>query len=141
MKQETETGRGFKNNGTFVAIVVSVSFITALVCSLVLGRVLTSQLDALQQETETIRTQITLLDYKFMKAQADLLVLMRSDVTQSRFDCSVQEVARIKEIYNSLASRYNSSMAKSDWRFTSAESLPQGVSSPLPREFKLYRDL
>jgi hypothetical protein len=39
--------------------------------------------------------------------------------------------------YNDLAARYNSSMAKANWRWANAGDVPAG-SEPLPREFRTY---
>ena len=48
------------------------------------------------------------------------------------------EVAGIKASYNSLASQYNSEMAKFNWRFANVGELPKGATQPLPREYKPY---
>lgn len=48
-----------------------------------------------------------------------------------------QEVAGIKAGYNSLASEYNSAMAKINWAYCNQGSIPAG-GVPLPREFRVY---
>lgn len=48
-----------------------------------------------------------------------------------------QELAGIKAGYNSLASEYNSAMAKINWAFCNMGDLPAG-GVPLPREFRVY---
>jgi len=48
------------------------------------------------------------------------------------------ELAGVKASYNGLAAQYNSQMAKFNWAFANAGSLPQGATEPLPREFKPY---
>lgn len=48
------------------------------------------------------------------------------------------ELAGIKASYNQLAAEYNSEMAKFNWRFANAGSLPQGADRPVQREYKLY---
>jgi hypothetical protein len=48
------------------------------------------------------------------------------------------EVAGVKASFNGLAAEYNSQMAKFNWAFTNAGSLPEGATQPLPREYKPY---
>lgn len=48
------------------------------------------------------------------------------------------EVAGVKASYNQLAAEYNAQMAKFNWRFANAGTLPQGAEVPFPREFKPY---
>lgn len=49
-----------------------------------------------------------------------------------------QETAGMKASYNALAADYNARMAKENFRFANVGELPQGASTPLPREFKTY---
>lgn len=48
------------------------------------------------------------------------------------------ELAGVKASYNDLAAEYNAQMAKFNWRFCNAGTLPQGATEPLPREYKPY---
>ncbi len=48
------------------------------------------------------------------------------------------ELAGVKASYNSLASEYNSQMAKFNWSFANAGQLPQGATVVLPKEYKPY---
>lgn len=48
------------------------------------------------------------------------------------------ELDGVKASYNKLAAKYNSQMAKFNWRFTNAGGLPKGASEPLPREVAPY---
>jgi phage gp36-like protein len=48
------------------------------------------------------------------------------------------EMLGVKASYNSLAAEYNAAMAKINWCFTNAGSLPAGATEPLPREFRSY---
>lgn len=48
------------------------------------------------------------------------------------------EMLGVKASYNSLAAEYNSAMAKANWSFCNAGSLPAGAVEPLPREFAAY---
>ena len=50
----------------------------------------------------------------------------------------ITEVSGIKASYNSLSAEYNAQMAKFNWRFCNAGTLPQGATVPLPREYKPY---
>lgn len=49
------------------------------------------------------------------------------------------EVAGVKASYNGLAAEYNAQMAKFNWRFCNAGTLPEGADVPLPREYRAYR--
>lgn len=51
-----------------------------------------------------------------------------------------QELAGIKSSYNQLAGEYNAQMAKFNWRFCNAGTLPQGATETLPREFRQYQE-
>lgn len=48
------------------------------------------------------------------------------------------EVSGIQASYNGLAAEYNGAMAKINYRFCNVGDLPQGATTPLPREFKPY---
>ena len=48
------------------------------------------------------------------------------------------EVAGVTASYNGLAAEYNAQMAKINWAFTNVGDLPQGASTVLPREFRVY---
>ena len=48
------------------------------------------------------------------------------------------EASGIKASYNSLAAEYNSAMSKFNYSFCNIGQLPQGATTPLPREFKPY---
>jgi len=50
----------------------------------------------------------------------------------------MSEVAGVKASYNSLAAEYNAQMSKINWAFTNVGQLPQGATTPLPREYKPY---
>ena len=50
------------------------------------------------------------------------------------------ELAGIKASYNSLSAEYNSQMSKINWRFCNIGDLPDGASTPLPRNYKPYID-
>lgn len=48
------------------------------------------------------------------------------------------EVAGVKASYNQLSAEYNAQMSKFNWSFANAGSLPEGATTPLPREYKPY---
>ena len=48
------------------------------------------------------------------------------------------EVNGLVANYNSLAADYNAAMAKINWRFCNAGTLPAGADVVLPREFRNY---
>lgn len=50
------------------------------------------------------------------------------------------EVAGVTASYNTLAAEYNSAMAKFNWRFANRGMLPEGATTPLPREYKPYEE-
>jgi hypothetical protein len=50
------------------------------------------------------------------------------------------EAAGVRASFNTLAAEYNAQMAKFNWRFAEGGRLPDGSSSPLPREFKSYEE-
>jgi hypothetical protein len=60
----------------------------------------------------------------------------RSDIEQ--WSIWQSESAGVRASFNSLAAEYNGQMAKFNWRFANAGSLPKGADMPLPREFKSY---
>lgn len=49
------------------------------------------------------------------------------------------EKAGVVASYNSLASEYNSQMAKINYAFTNVGELPKGAEKPLPREYREYK--
>lgn len=49
------------------------------------------------------------------------------------------EVAGTIASYNLLAAEYNSQMAKFNWAFCNAGTLPEGATEVLPREYKPYK--
>lgn len=51
-----------------------------------------------------------------------------------------QELGGMKYSFNALAADYNSQMAKFNYKFTNVGDLPQGASTPLPREYKPYME-
>ena len=56
---------------------------------------------------------------------------------KSEHEFFAEEVARLKEAHNSIATKYNNEMAKTNWRFTNFHYIPEGVENrPLPRAFK-----
>ena len=57
---------------------------------------------------------------------------------REQFNIWSSEVAGVKASYNSLASEYNSAMAKINWQFAEVGHLPLGADKPLPREYKPY---
>lgn len=99
----------------------------------------------LQQKYEWFKDASAQLD----KKQADIQVYesrlqhQKCDAATDRVkeeQCMVweQETAGVIASYNSLAADYNSEMSKWNWRFTNVGQLPQGASTPLPREYKPY---
>lgn len=48
------------------------------------------------------------------------------------------ELFGIIAMHNELCSEYNSAMSKFNYQFTNVGDLPQGATTPLPREFKPY---
>lgn len=57
---------------------------------------------------------------------------------REQWNITSSEIAGMKASFNSLASEYNASMAKFNWRFAEAGSLPPGATVPLPRSYKPY---
>lgn len=51
-----------------------------------------------------------------------------------------QELGGIKYSYNSLAADYNAQMVKFNYRFCNVGTLPEGATTPLPREYKPYME-
>lgn len=49
-----------------------------------------------------------------------------------------QELEGMKYSFNSLAADYNAQMAKINYAFCNVGQLPQGATTPLPREYKPY---
>ena len=70
-------------------------------------------------------------DYEGQQLPRDV----RDDISQAR-----REKNGIRASYNSLAANYNSQMAKENWKFCNAGSLPSGATEPLPREFATYEN-
>jgi len=62
----------------------------------------------------------------------------RSDTEQ--YNIWQSEYLGVKASYNDLASQYNANMAKFNYRFCNIGTLPQGTTTPLPREYKPYID-
>lgn len=60
----------------------------------------------------------------------------RSDIEQ--WNIWQSEYLGIKASYNDLASQYNANMVKINYAFCNKGSLPQGLTEPLPREYKPY---
>jgi hypothetical protein len=56
------------------------------------------------------------------------------------FNIWEQELAGIKASYNGLAAEYNAQMAKINWAFCNIGKLPPGAITPLPREYKPYKE-
>ena len=56
---------------------------------------------------------------------------------KEQFNQWVTELAGVKASYNGLAAEYNSQMAKVNWRFCNAGTVPDG-GEPLPREYRTY---
>lgn len=48
------------------------------------------------------------------------------------------ELLGLISIHNSLCAEYNSAMSKINYSFCNVGSLPDGATTPLPREFKPY---
>lgn len=48
------------------------------------------------------------------------------------------EASGIKASFNQLAAEYNSGMAKFNYSFANQGKLPEGATTPLPREYKTY---
>jgi hypothetical protein len=57
---------------------------------------------------------------------------------REQFNLWATEAAGVKASYNALAAEYNAQMAKDNWRFCNRGTLPPGVETPLPREFRAY---
>lgn len=47
-------------------------------------------------------------------------------------------VSGMKLIFNTVAAQYNADMAKFNYRFCNAGTLPKGATDPLPREYITY---
>lgn len=60
----------------------------------------------------------------------------RDDVDQ--WNIWKSEYAGIVASYNDLASQYNAAMAKFNYAFCNKGKMPDGSTTPLPREFKPY---
>lgn len=57
---------------------------------------------------------------------------------REQFNLWATEVAGIEASYNTLAAEYNGAMAKINYRWTNYGAMPDGSSTPLPKEFKPY---
>lgn len=68
---------------------------------------------------------------------------LREPVINDRLDREqrnmwITEQAGVTASYNALAADYNAQMAKFNWSFANAGTLPAGAAMPLPREYKPY---
>jgi two-component SAPR family response regulator len=84
---------------------------------------------------------ISMYEQKIQSLKNDYQGVKRTDwAKDDREQLSIwqSEFDGIKSSYNSLAAEYNSAMSKFNYAFCNIGSLPQGASTPLPREFKAY---
>lgn len=49
-------------------------------------------------------------------------------------------IAELKRHYNHKSKNYNTQIAKINWSFCNVETLPKGITTPLPREFVQYAE-
>lgn len=89
--------------------------------------------------------------YEWFKDAASQLDRKKADLTM--FDARINSLKKsgtpdsvaqaeaerigVASSYNDLAARYNSAMAKINWRFANVGNVPAG-SEPLPREYREY---
>lgn len=77
----------------------------------------------------------------FKKRSDDILAASdKSREDKEAYYLALSEVDGMKASYNQLAAEYNSQMAKINWRFCNVGQLPQGATTPLPREYKQYQE-
>lgn len=95
-----------------------------------------AQLNAKRADIGVFEARLASLDaqYKDEKRSA----WNRADLDQ--YNVTTTELLGVKASYNNLAAEYNAQMAKVNWAFANAGSLPAGASDPLPREFSAYLD-
>lgn len=88
------------------------------------------------------RANIKVYETRFTRLQTDYAGLPRSkwpEDERQQANLWSSELAGIVASYNRLASDYNANMAKVNWAFTNAGSLPQGATEVLPREYAAYQ--
>ena len=93
-------------------------------------------LEAKQADIKVYQGRISML-------QEDYAGVARKDWPRSdREQMSIwrSEVAGVIASFNGLAAEYNAQMAKFNWSFANAGTLPKGATVPLPREFKRYME-
>ena len=93
-----------------------------------------AQLDQKRASIEVYKVRIADVNETYAdKKVSDWPRDVRQDLSQMKAEMSGLIVS-----YNLLAAEYNSQMAKFNWRFTNAGTLPAGAIEPLPREFREY---
>ena len=95
-----------------------------------------AQLDAKRADLKVYETRISTMEEDY--ADTKRRDWPRSD--REQYNLWQQEMAGLKQSYNSLAADYNAQMAKFNWRFANKGELPKGATDPLPREFKPYAE-
>lgn len=87
------------------------------------------------------KADIGVYDSRVADLFADYEGVKRKDWPRSdREQLSVwrSEVAGVRASFNGLSADYNAQMAKFNWSFANAGSLPKGATEPLPSEYKPY---
>lgn len=95
-----------------------------------------SQLDQKVATLKSYESRFTSLKKSYGSDSISRRSWDRSDKEQ--WNVWESEYLGLKASYNDLASQYNSSMAKFNYRFCNRGDLPEGADEPLPKEFKPY---
>lgn len=94
-------------------------------------------------ELDKKKADILVYDERIKSLNSDYVGIGRKDWPRTdREQMSIwqAEASGVKASYNGLAAEYNAQMSKFNWRFTNAGDLPEGASTPLPKEFKTYTE-
>jgi hypothetical protein len=90
---------------------------------------------------ESAQLDAKLADIKIKQHQIDDMKGLPMDRTnREQLMIWQQEIGGMKYSFNSLAADYNAQMVKINYRFCNVGDLPQGASTPLPREYKQYQE-
>jgi hypothetical protein len=91
---------------------------------------------------ESAQLDAKLASIKIKQKQIDEIKALPSKDRTDREELMIweQEIGGMKYSFNQLAADYNAGMSKINFRFCNVGDLPQGASTPLPREYKPYEE-
>lgn len=110
--------------------------------------------DASDTAFDEFKASTLLKKYEYFKDLSSAIDKKRADIEMYQSEISTMdskdkddkfyiqqrksELLGIIAMHNQLCSDYNSAMSKINYAFTNVGSLPQGATTPLPREVKPY---